>query len=83
MAIDPNLSDLFFNSDVTEAETHQQGRFNGYDDEKMRNAIGIAMCSAFGLYVSVGSDTLMLRRRTSRVARAARRRCRRRSAPAA
>jgi 2-methylcitrate dehydratase PrpD len=30
----------------------------GYDDEKMRNAIGIAMCTAFGLYVSVGSDTL-------------------------
>ena len=30
----------------------------GYDAEKMRNAIGIAMCTAFGLYVSVGSDTL-------------------------
>lgn len=30
----------------------------GYNDEQMRNAIGIAMCSAFGLYVSVGSDTL-------------------------
>ncbi|MSQ87572.1 MAG: hypothetical protein EXR10_12215 [Alphaproteobacteria bacterium] len=30
----------------------------GLDDEKMRNALGIAMCSAFGNYVSVGSDTL-------------------------
>lgn len=31
---------------------------NDLDDEKMRNAIGIAMCTAFGDYVSVGSDTL-------------------------
>jgi 2-methylcitrate dehydratase PrpD len=30
----------------------------GLDAEKMRNAIGIAMCTAFGDYVSVGSDTL-------------------------
>jgi 2-methylcitrate dehydratase PrpD len=28
------------------------------DDQSFRNAIGIAMCSAFGNYVSVGSDTL-------------------------
>lgn len=31
---------------------------NDLDDEKTRNAIGIAMCTAFGDYVSVGSDTL-------------------------
>lgn len=30
----------------------------GLDEERMRNALGIAMCTAFGLYVSVGSMTL-------------------------
>ncbi|MDX2223697.1 MAG: MmgE/PrpD family protein [Rhodospirillaceae bacterium] len=30
----------------------------GLSDEQTRNALGIAMCTAFGLYVSVGSDTL-------------------------
>ena len=30
----------------------------GLDDEKMRNAIGIAMCTAFGTYESVGSMSL-------------------------
>ncbi|MEQ8509906.1 MAG: MmgE/PrpD family protein [Rhodospirillaceae bacterium] len=30
----------------------------GLSKEQMRNAIGIAMCTAFGLYVSVGSMTL-------------------------
>jgi 2-methylcitrate dehydratase PrpD len=30
----------------------------GLNDDRMRNALGIAMCTAFGLYVSVGSDTL-------------------------
>lgn len=31
---------------------------NGLDDDQMQNAMGIAMCTAFGDYVSVGSDTL-------------------------
>jgi 2-methylcitrate dehydratase PrpD len=31
---------------------------SGLDDARFRNAIGIAMCSAFGTYVSVGSMTL-------------------------
>ncbi len=30
----------------------------GLDEGRMRNALGIAMCTAFGLYVSVGSMTL-------------------------
>ena len=30
----------------------------GLDEERMRNALGIAMCTAFGTYVSVGSMTL-------------------------
>jgi len=30
----------------------------GLDEEQMRNALGIAMCTAFGTYVSVGSMTL-------------------------
>jgi 2-methylcitrate dehydratase PrpD len=30
----------------------------GLDADRTRNALGIAMCTAFGLYVSVGSDTL-------------------------
>lgn len=30
----------------------------GLDDERMCNALGIAMCTAFGTYESVGSDTL-------------------------
>jgi 2-methylcitrate dehydratase PrpD len=30
----------------------------GLDATRMRNALGIAMCTAFGLYESVGSDTL-------------------------
>ena len=30
----------------------------GLDDVRMRNALGLAMCSAFGTYESVGSDAL-------------------------
>lgn len=30
----------------------------GLDDRSMRNALGLAMCSAFGTYESVGSDAL-------------------------
>jgi 2-methylcitrate dehydratase PrpD len=34
------------------------GLLEGLDRDQLRNALGIAMCTAFGLYVSVGSMTL-------------------------
>jgi len=35
--IDGNVSDLFFNTDVTVAATHDHtGHFTGYDDAKLR-----------------------------------------------
>lgn len=35
--IDANLSDLFFNTDASEAENpRDQGKFTGYDDDKLR-----------------------------------------------
>lgn len=37
MSIDGNISDLFFNTDVSAAAQHDlNGKFTGYDDSKLR-----------------------------------------------
>jgi len=53
--IDTNISDLFFNTDVSDAAMHENGEFVGYDERKLEDEAKMFLASLARLNVAVPS----------------------------
>lgn len=56
MAIDQNVSDLFFNTDVSDTVLHDaKGQFNGYDEKRLADEADMFLASLSWLGIATPS----------------------------